>query len=231
MHEALDLVYQAVVTMVFLLSLASPVVSNRLLGLISKQIAVRLRKALVPAGIFVGGCLLAIFILEAPGYQNASESVTRSLLLSIAIICAGIACDRILFMALIQRFNPHGVEGESLDTADPRSAANQEMGSGAAKQLFVRRLIETVVSALTIVGVLFFITRAFGLERSTLERLLRFGLIDLGGDRAGVTIGNSPSLLASRTTTRPRSTRSPGSDVLPVSPIRDPPARRIRLRR
>jgi small-conductance mechanosensitive channel len=190
MHEALDLVYQAMVTMVVLLSLASPVVSNRVLGLISKQIAVRLRKALVPTGIFVGCCLLTIFVLEAAGYQNASESVTRSLVMSIGVIVAGIVFDRILFRALVQRFNPHGIEGEPGEAPDPHKPAGGEAGSDAAKQLFVHRLIEAGVSVLMIAGALFLIAQAFRLERNTLESVLRFVVVDPAADRAGVTIGN-----------------------------------------
>ncbi len=179
LRPVLWLLYEYVLILLVLITLSSPVLSARLLGWFSPELAQRLRRFLVPLGLFVGGSVIAIFVLEAIGYRNAARSVMRSLLSSLVVITAGLIADRILLRVLTSRLTP---KQEELGDAAAQTPADELT---AQRRALVTDLIALVTDGVVLVGIVIGILFAFEVEPSTIESVLGTAIVAPADDGSG----------------------------------------------
>lgn len=176
-------VWQGGAMLLLLTALASPAVTSRLLALISKSMAERLRRALLVVGLFVGGCITSVFVLEAFGYRNAAHSVMASLLASMAILTAGLVCDRLIYGLVLSRIG--GSEGAAEGGDLPAEEIDERIRARAALLGdLAHTVVDVVISLSCIVGVLW----AFEVERGTLDAFLRLQVTGTVGQTGGIVV-------------------------------------------
>jgi len=202
LRAMIGLAYRDLLVLIALLSAASPVVTGRILGLFSQAAAARLRRVLVLVGLFFGAGIFAVFALEALGYRNAADSVTRSLAACAAIVAAAIVLDRILYRLVLSRLDPQGVEDDATGAAaagpasgttaaPPVGGATRREDPDGARHRFLGELAGTVVGGTVVVSVLFGFLLVFEVERTTVDRLLSTAIVTeltAVGTRALVTV-------------------------------------------